>query len=512
MRPECEHPRRGSRLRWGRGHRPLPSLSPRDVRRAHRAVARDGSAAVGAAARPRQPRLPVQRPARLRQDDVGAHPRPLPQLRRRPHRHPVRHVPELRRALAAGRRLARRRRDRCGEPQRRRRRPRPARARRVRPRARPLQDLHPRRGAHGDAAGVQRPAEDRGGAARAREVHLRDDGAREGHRHHPLPHAPLSLPARAARAAARLCGRARAQREGRDRAGRSAARRARRRRLGARHALPARPAHRGRRREHGHLRARGRAPRLHARRAPRRGGRRSRRSGCRRRLRRRRPGHPDRPGPAPLRRRPARAAARPHRRAGHARPRRGGSARHSSGRPRAHGRSGPPLRPRRTLACRGRREPCPHRDDRRDLAAPAPRAHDRAPARARRRRVDAWRPRTGRAARTAGRQWGYRWGCLARGRHVSCVGDCWAWRNGLGASRRARSGARPHSPRRVSGSHSGAGACCRGGAAARTGAPRRAAEPRAHRRCLAGRPGPGRVDSPQLVDGRLHGDSRRLRR
>ena len=93
---------------------------------------------------------------------------------------------ELRRARPRRRRLARRRRDRRGQPQRRRRRPRPARARRLRPGPRPLQDLHPRRGAHGDAAGLQRAAQDRRRAAGAREVHLRDDRAREGHRHDPL--------------------------------------------------------------------------------------------------------------------------------------------------------------------------------------------------------------------------------------------------------------------------------------------------------------------------------------
>ena len=56
------------------------------------------------------------------------------------------------------------------------------------------------------------------------------------------------------------------------------------------------------------------AARLHPRRAARRGRRRVRRSGCRGRLRRGRPRRADRSGSPPVRRRPARAAARPHRR------------------------------------------------------------------------------------------------------------------------------------------------------------------------------------------------------
>ena len=127
----------------------------------------------------------------------------------------------------------RRHRDRRREPRWRRRRPRPARAGELRPGAEPLQDLHHRRGAHGDAAGLQRAAQDRRGAARAREVRLRDDRAREGHRHDPLAHAPLPLPARAAGQAERLHGAAARGRGRRGRAGRAVLRHARRRRLGA---------------------------------------------------------------------------------------------------------------------------------------------------------------------------------------------------------------------------------------------------------------------------------------
>ena len=98
----------------------------------------------------------------------------------------------------------RRDRDRRGQPRRRRRRPRPARARVVRPDVEPLQDLHRRRGAHGDPAGLQRPAQGRRGAAAARQVRLRHHRARPGAADDPLPHPPLPVPAAAAAAAHRL--------------------------------------------------------------------------------------------------------------------------------------------------------------------------------------------------------------------------------------------------------------------------------------------------------------------
>ena len=75
-----------ARLGSRRVPRAVPPLSPRDVRRGHRAGARHRAAAAGAAQRPGQPRLPVQRPARLRQDDQRPHPGPLPQLRAGPDR------------------------------------------------------------------------------------------------------------------------------------------------------------------------------------------------------------------------------------------------------------------------------------------------------------------------------------------------------------------------------------------------------------------------------------------
>ncbi len=110
---------RWCRLRWASGYRPVSPLPARDLCRAHRSVAGDRSAAHGAAHRSGESRIPVQRPARLRQDDQRAHPGPLPELRRGPHRHPVRRVPFVRGAQPRRLRLARRRRDRRRLAQRR---------------------------------------------------------------------------------------------------------------------------------------------------------------------------------------------------------------------------------------------------------------------------------------------------------------------------------------------------------------------------------------------------------
>ena len=72
--------------------RPLPSLPPRFFRGRYRAGTRHRAADDGPAQEPRQSRLPVLRPARLRQDHLRPHPGPLPELRPGPHRHPVRHA------------------------------------------------------------------------------------------------------------------------------------------------------------------------------------------------------------------------------------------------------------------------------------------------------------------------------------------------------------------------------------------------------------------------------------
>ncbi len=176
---------------------------PGQLRRGEGPGPRHRAAAPGADQRPHQPRLPVQRAARLRQDlqrpDHGA----LAQLRAGPDAGPLRHLRLVRGAGAERPRLARRHRDRRGVAQRRRRRPRPAGAGLLRPGLQPLQGLHHRRGPHGHDGGVQRAAEARRGAAGLREVRLRDDRARERPADHPLAHPPLPLPADVAEGADR---------------------------------------------------------------------------------------------------------------------------------------------------------------------------------------------------------------------------------------------------------------------------------------------------------------------
>ena len=123
-----------------------------------------------------------------------------------PDLHAVRRLRVLRRAGARRPRLARRHRDRRGQPRRRRRRPRPARTRLLRPGQQPLQGLHRRRGAHGHHAGLQRPAQGGRGAAGVPRLRLRDDGAGQGAAHHPVAHPPLPVPAGPADHAARAAG------------------------------------------------------------------------------------------------------------------------------------------------------------------------------------------------------------------------------------------------------------------------------------------------------------------
>ena len=170
-------------------------------------------------------------------------------------------------------------------------------------------------------AGLQRPAQARRGAAAAPEVHLRDDraGARSSARSARAPTTTRSGWCRRGvlqdylRQAVRGRGRP-------GRPGRAAAGRARRRRLGARLAVGARPADRRRRTRGRHVRVRRRPARLHRRRAARRRRRRASPRPTRRSVfelvdRVVESGH----RPAPVRRGPARAAARPGRAAGGAR-------------------------------------------------------------------------------------------------------------------------------------------------------------------------------------------------
>ena len=200
--------RRWLGFRSGLTPRSLPPLPARDVRPGHRAGPRHRAAAQRARARPGQPRLPLLRSPRLRQDHVGPHPRPQPQLRAGARRRPVRRVRQLRRAGHRGQRLHRRDRDRRRVARRCRRRPRPAREGVLRAGPRPLQDLHHRRGAHGDHGRVQRPAQAGRGAAAAPALHLRHHRAREGAADDPVAHPPLPVPADPAADAGRLPRRA----------------------------------------------------------------------------------------------------------------------------------------------------------------------------------------------------------------------------------------------------------------------------------------------------------------
>ena len=219
-------------------------------------------------------------------------------------------------------------------------------------------------------AGLQRAAQDRRGAAAAREVHLRDDGAGQGHRHHPLAHPPLPVPAGPAGRAGAVPRAALRQRGRAGRLRRAAARRARRRRLRARLALGARPA-----------RSPAPAAASSTTRAP------SRCSGTRTpsllddvveaiaardgasRVPGGRPRDLHRPRAAPLRRGPARAAARPHRHRGLGRRRRRRAARRPDRPARPHARRRPatsaPSELSRSADLVQRRA---HRDDRRDVA------------------------------------------------------------------------------------------------------------------------------------------------
>ena len=160
---------------------------------------RHRAAPPGAAHRPGASRLSVQRAARLRQDVQRADPGPLAELRRRAHPGPVRQVRVVYRARPGRAGQPRRDRDRRRLARRRGRRPGPARAGVLRAGLRPVQDLHHRRGAHGDPGGLQRPAQAGRGTAAAPQVRLRHHRAGKGHRDDPVAHPPLPVPPGAAR-------------------------------------------------------------------------------------------------------------------------------------------------------------------------------------------------------------------------------------------------------------------------------------------------------------------------
>ena len=114
------------------------------------------------------------------------------------------------RALPGHRRGSSRRRHGDGrrQPHRHRRHPRDHRGRALSPDLGAQQDLHHRRGPHALPAGLQRPAEDARGAARARRLHLRDDRDPQGPRDRALALPALRPEARRERRAEAAISRA----------------------------------------------------------------------------------------------------------------------------------------------------------------------------------------------------------------------------------------------------------------------------------------------------------------
>ena len=241
------------RCRWlgflrGAHPRAVPPLPAGDLRRGHRAGPRHRAAAAGAAQRPGQPRLPVLRPARLRQDHQRPHPGPRAQLRagrRSPTRAASASPAATWRAAAPGQ--PRRHRDRRGLPRRRRRRPRPARARVLRAGHRRykiyiVDEAHmvSTQGFNALLKLVEEPPEHVKFIFATTEPEKVIATIRSRTHHYPFrlvpPRALLGVPRRAVRRGGRP-----------DRPRGAAARRPRRRRLGPRLALRARPADRRRR-------------------------------------------------------------------------------------------------------------------------------------------------------------------------------------------------------------------------------------------------------------------------
>ena len=125
-----------------------------------------------------RPRLHFFGAARHRQDHRGAHPGPMPELRAGSDHYAVRQMRELsrdRRRLRHGRH-----RDRRRLQPRHQRNARAARERALPPGARSLQGLHRRRSAPDHQRGLQRPAENPGGAAGVGGLHsLHHRGAQD---------------------------------------------------------------------------------------------------------------------------------------------------------------------------------------------------------------------------------------------------------------------------------------------------------------------------------------------
>ena len=225
--------------------RPRPQVASQAIRRAGRPGTRGPRAHQCAGQRPRSPCLPVHGYARRGQDHHRPHLRQIAELREG-HQcrslRPVRGLPGHRcRPLyrsAGDRRCLEHRCGRCARSDR---------ERAVHALARQVQGLSDRRSAHAVESGVQRAAEDAGGAAGTRQVPARHHRPAEaaGHRAVALPAVQPQAPGRGTDPRADDedpgCG------SHRGRCDRHRPARARRRRLAARRPVAARPGHRLRR-------------------------------------------------------------------------------------------------------------------------------------------------------------------------------------------------------------------------------------------------------------------------
>ena len=191
--------------------------------------------------------LHLHRRPRHRQDHDRAHPRPRLQLRlARQGRPAERRHAGTRPPLPGDHGFAPCRRDRDGRglAHRHRRRARDHRERALPAGLRPHQGLHHRRGPHAVEAGLQRPAEDARGAARARQVPVRHHRDRQGADHGAVALHSLRPQADRVRPDGRAPRQNRRRRRRRGRAERADADRPGRGGFGARRAVAARPGHR----------------------------------------------------------------------------------------------------------------------------------------------------------------------------------------------------------------------------------------------------------------------------
>ncbi len=211
---------------------------------------RAGSCRAGAdqRARARTPasRLSADRHARRRQDDDCKTVGQEPQLRDRGHGDAMRRMPGLHRHRR--RPLRRPARARRGVEYRHRQHARDSRQRALRADRRPIQGLPDRRSPHAVEGGVQLDAENTRGAARARQIHPRDDRPAKDPGHRPFALPAVQLEAASGRTDRGAAGRHSSRRGHRFRRRGAGLDRAQRARVDARRTVGARPGDRLRRR------------------------------------------------------------------------------------------------------------------------------------------------------------------------------------------------------------------------------------------------------------------------